>query len=227
MLKKAIIIGGTGATGSQLVKKILLSDNWGKVTTIGRKPVLNGRKHAKLNDIVLDNFKSLDTTKGLWAGHDVFFNCIGTTIKKVENPKEFKNVEVGISEIAAKLASEEKVKNASIISASGANKNQWSKDWIHPLFYLKIMGQKEQTVLTKRFESTSIFRPGMLVRLSNNQQSIIDIFLTKSGLGLPVDSLASAMIYNQEILNSHKDFIINKSNTFTGNKVIKAILKKR
>ena len=37
--KKALIIGATGATG-QLLNLLLKSDNWDKITTITRKPVL-------------------------------------------------------------------------------------------------------------------------------------------------------------------------------------------
>ena len=39
--KKALIIGATGATGAQLLNLLLKSDNWDKITTITRKPVLN------------------------------------------------------------------------------------------------------------------------------------------------------------------------------------------
>ena len=225
MFNKAIVIGGTGATGRQLVKKLLINNNFKKITTIGRRPILNGKKHPKIDDIVIDNFNDFLATKGLWKGHNIFFNCIGTTIKRAENSKEFKNIEVNISENAAKLALEGNVRHVSIISANGANENQWSRDWIHPLYYLKIMGQKEQTVLSKKFKSTSIFRPGMLLRLMK-KKSIIDKYLIKSGLGLPVDLLASAMIADAENSNQFKGFN-NNPKIFVGNKNIKAILKNK
>ena len=85
------------------------------------------------------------------------------------------------------------------------------------------MGQKEQTVLSKKFKSISIFRPGMLVRLME-KKSIIDRCLIKSGLGLPVDLLASAMISDAENSNQFKG-LNNNPKIFVGNKVIKAILK--
>ena len=47
--KKAIVIGATGATGAKLVRLLLDSDNWDKVTTISRRAVVNGEKHDKLN----------------------------------------------------------------------------------------------------------------------------------------------------------------------------------
>ena len=74
MANRAIIIGGTGATGSQLIKQLLKSDSWDKVTSISRKPVLNGEKHNKLNDVVFENLFDMSTSKDIWQDHDVFFN---------------------------------------------------------------------------------------------------------------------------------------------------------
>ena len=53
MFNKAIVIGGTGATGRHLVKKLLINNNFKKITTIGRRPILNGKKHSKIDDIVV------------------------------------------------------------------------------------------------------------------------------------------------------------------------------
>ena len=40
----AIVIGGTGATGQKLISQLLNNDSYGKVTSIGRKPVIDGDK---------------------------------------------------------------------------------------------------------------------------------------------------------------------------------------
>ena len=222
MSKKAIIIGGTGATGKHLVHQLLNNKNWDKVTTIGRMPALNGAKHEKLNDIVLNNLYDLSSTKGVWANHDIFINCIGTTKQRAGSSKDFRNIEVNISENAAILASEENIPHATLISANGANKNQWSKDFIHPLFYIKTMGEKEDTILNNRFKSTSIYRPGMLVRLINNQLNWIQELMIKTNIGIRVDVLAAAMIYNAE--NIDTSFNLNSSKIFSGNRTIKKIL---
>mgnify|MGYP001354443207 CR=1 FL=1 len=54
--KKAVVIGATGATGSQLVKKLLDSDKWGKITTISRRKVIDDVSHNKLNEVIIDSF---------------------------------------------------------------------------------------------------------------------------------------------------------------------------
>ena len=46
-MKKAVVIGGTGATGRQLIQQLINSDDFQTVTSIGRRPVLDGNSHEK------------------------------------------------------------------------------------------------------------------------------------------------------------------------------------
>ncbi|SVA74542.1 uncharacterized protein METZ01_LOCUS127396 [marine metagenome] len=195
---KAIIIGGTGATGKQLLNQLMQNQNCELVTSIGRKPVLDGAKNDKLVDIVVESLADLSSTEKSWEGNDVFFNCIGTTRQRAGGAKEFIHIEAGISNEAAKMASNAKIHHASLVSAKGANHTTWAKDWIHPLLYMRTMGQKEQTILSNfSFNHVSIFKPGMLIRLQG-KQTWIESFSESKGFGLRVDTLASAMIRNAE-----------------------------
>ena len=193
-MKKAVVIGGTGATGRQLVQQLLSSVDFQTVTSIGRRPVLDGYEHEKLNDVVIPSMSQLHKTKDLWNGNDVFFNCIGTTRKKAGGARQFVDIELGISRLAAKMASEANIPQASVISASGANHKAWSVNWIHPLLYTKTIGQKEQTLVAENeFKRVSIFRPGMLIR-SMEESKLWDNILTSLGLGLQVNVLSKGMI---------------------------------
>ena len=170
---KAIIIGATGATGRQLLKKLLDNNKCDQIITIGRKSSLNNQRHSKLKDIILPDLKNLSSTKQLWSGNDVFFNCIGTTRKIAGSAKEFFNVEVGISSEAAKMAFKARIPHVSLISAAGVDANIWAKEWIHPLFYMKTMGKKENTILKDyTFQNITIFKPGMLLRLQKKHQVV-------------------------------------------------------
>ena len=195
---KALVIGGTGATGKQLLNQLLQNQNCELVTSIGRKPVLGGAKNDKLVDIVVESLADLSSTEKCWDGNDVFFNCIGTTRQRAGGAKEFIHIEAGISNEAAKMASNAKIHHASLVSAKGANHTTWAKDWIHPLLYMRTMGQKEQTILSNfSFNHVSIFKPGMLIRLQG-KQTWFESFSESRGFGLRVDILASAMIRNAE-----------------------------
>ena len=218
--KKAIIIGATGATGKQLLKQLLDSDYWDGITVITRRPVSDGRGHGKLHEVIIDSFTDLSSIKDEWHGHDVFFNCIGTTRGKAGGAKQFVDIEFGISLSAAELASSAGIPNASVISASGANANGWAPEWIHPLLYAKTIGQKEET-LTKHFpfKNVTIFRPGMLIRHYNNE-SAMQRFFNSSSLGLPVSLLASAMKRDAESLT--RDAPEGEAIIYTGNQCIKS-----
>ena len=193
---KAIIIGGTGATGKQLLNQLIRDKNCELVTSIGRRPVLDGENNDKLADIVVESLFELRSTEKYWNNNDVFFNCIGTTRQRSGGSKEFINIESGISNEAAKMAANAKIPHASLISAKGANHKIWATNWIHPLLYMKTIGQKEQTIISNfSFNSVSIFKPGMLIRLQG-KQTRFEEFIELKGFGLRVDILASAMIHD-------------------------------
>ena len=216
---KAIIIGGTGATGKQILNQLIRNQNCDLVTSVGRRPVLDGEKNDKLVDIVVESLFKLSSTEKYWKDNDVFFNCIGSTRQRAGGAKEFINIESGISNEAAKMAANAKIPHASLISAKGANHKIWAKDWIHPLLYMKTIGQKEQTIISNfSFNSVSIFKPGMLIRLQGKQTWFED-FSELKGFGLRVDTLASAMIHDAERV---KLGLVEKSpQFFIGNNHIK------
>ena len=219
---KAIVIGGTGATGKQLLNQLIRDKNCELVTSIGRRPVLDGVKNDKLVDIAVESLFELRSTEKYWKDNDVFFNCIGTTRQRAGGSKEFINIEFGISNEAAKMAANAKIPHASLISAKGANHKIWAKDWIHPLLYMKTIGQKEQTIISNfSFNSVSIFKPGMLIRLQG-KQTRFEEFIELKGFGLRVDILASAMIHDAERVNL--GLVKESPQYFIGNNLIKSSL---
>ena len=217
---RGIIVGATGATGSKLVKLLLESDKWEKITTISRKPVLEGNSHKKLNEVIIDSFDKLDMTFDHWKGHESFFNCIGTTRKIAGGAKQFVDIEYGISLKSAELANKAKIPNASVISASGANPDGFSVDWIHPLLYAKTIGLKEETLTSHyNFNNVSIFRPGMLMRYYD-ETSALQQFFNDSNIGLPVSLLASAIKRDSEAVLEQSNK--TESIVYIGNNCIKS-----
>ena len=219
---KAIVIGGTGATGSQLIKKLIDHDKCEHVTSIGRRPVMNGDKNDKLSDVVIDSLFDLASTSEYWKKNDFFFNCIGTTRKRAGGAKQFVDIELGISKEAAKMAYKSGVPYAALVSAEGADHKKWATQWIHPLLYIKTMGQKEQTIVSDySFDYVAVFKPGMLIRLQDTGKWF-DNILEKTGVGLEVDILASAMINALEKASSSN--IDKPCQYFIGNDKIKKSL---
>ena len=80
---------------------------------------------------------------------------------------------------------------------------------------MRTIGQKEQTIISDySFDSVSIFKPGMLIRLQS-ERTWFEKFSELRGSGLRVDTLASAMIHDAErvklgrVEKSHQYFIGN------------------
>ncbi len=222
-LINAIVIGGTGATGKRMIRQLLNNDNCRKVTSIGRKSVIDDKKHDKLVDVIVDSLFDLTSTKEHWNNHDVFFNCLGTTRKRAGSAQAFVDIEYGISKEASKMASQANIPHASLISAKGANYEIWATNWIHPLLYMKTMGQKEQTIISDySFNTVSIFKPGMLIRFPENKH-FFERIVESNGSGLNVDILASAMIQDAENVKSSS--INGSQRFFIGNESIKNLTK--
>ena len=221
---KAIMIGATGATGSHLLLQLLSNDKCVKITSISRRPSkIDKKNNKKLNEILIDNMNDLSSTETAWKDNDVFFNCIGTTRTKAGSANKFLNIEFGISLEAAKMAFNANIPHACLISAKGVNHKIWGPAFIHPLFYMKIMGKKEQTIVKNyKFKYTTIFQPGMLSRLQS-KDSLIEKFMQRKNIKLRVDLLAGAMIKEAEgvILKRSIDGI----KYITGNNQISSILK--
>ncbi len=209
----AIMIGGTGATGFQVLNQLIRNKNCNKITLIGRKSC--NLTDDKLVEVLIDSLFFLDSTKSYWKDNDVFFNCIGTTRKRAGSAKNFIDIELGISKIAARIALESRIAHASIISANGANYKAWAKNWIHPLLYIKTMGEKEQTIISDfKFKFSTIFKPGLLDRRPDNRSKFS--FISK--YSLPVDMLAKAMIFDAE--NVYRKKVESNIHYLIGNKSI-------
>ena len=72
---KAIVIGGTGATGAYLLQELLASDRITSVTALTRRAI--SVDHPRLNQQIVD-FEQLEDVS---ISGDLAFSCLGTTRK--------------------------------------------------------------------------------------------------------------------------------------------------
>lgn len=152
MKKTAIILGSTGLTGSHLLQLLLKSDIYERVISFVRKS--SGVKHPKLSEQVVD-FDNEESYKPLIEGNDMFC-CLGTTIKKAGSQEAFEQVDFVYPTHFAKIAAEKGIKQYLIISALGANPQSSN-------FYMRTKGKCEEELRQIAFQSTSIFRPSLLL----------------------------------------------------------------
>lgn len=152
MNKKAIVIGATGLVGSSLVKQLIDSDHIGRIVTLTRREI--AYSSSKIVNHAVD-FEKLDKYKSLFEG-DLFFSCLGTTLKTAGSIEAQRKVDLDYQLKAAELAAENGVSHYLLVSSSAANhrsKNQ----------YLKMKGELEEKVKSLPFKRISIFQPSLLL----------------------------------------------------------------
>lgn len=195
---KALVIGATGATGKELVNKLLADSDYEAVDVFVRKPL--SIKNDKLNTHIV-NFEEPEKWKNLVKG-DVAFSCLGTTLKDAGSKEAQRKVDFDYQYNFAKVARENDVEDFILVSAYGANPNS-------KIFYTRMKGELEQEVKSLNFNKMTIFQPGMLERKNAARSSEvlggkIIKFANKFGLlesqkPLPTDVLAQAMINSSKI----------------------------
>src|SRR5690606_12223779 len=102
---KALVIGATGATGTDLVQTLLQDNDFETVEVFVRKPL--PLSHPKLKTHIVD-FDKPDDWKNLVQG-DVAFSCMGTTLKAAGSKDAQRKVDYHYQYDFAKAARENKV----------------------------------------------------------------------------------------------------------------------
>lgn len=195
---KALIIGATGATGKDLVNKLIEDKDFEEIHAFVRKPI--GIENEKVTFHVVD-FEKPEEWKDLVKG-DVAFSCLGTTLKDAGSKEAQRKVDYDYQLNFAKAARENNVEDFVLVSAYGASPNS-------KIFYSKMKGELEQEIKNLHFNKLTIFNPGMLERKNSNRTgevlgSRIIKFANKFGIlehqkPLPTNVLAQAMVNSSKI----------------------------
>ena len=205
MRRSAVVIGGTGATGTTLVNQLLKSKEWGKITIIHRRELdisqmnLTMDESSKLTQHIVDMAQLLtDTNIELFKGHDVTFCTLGTTRGNAGSADNWRKVDIEMVKDSAFASKKAGIPHFSLLTSKGANANLWANDWTisHPLLYAKSKGVVENQVINMNFKRTSIFRPGLLLRgnFARWEEKLVGYVMG----GTTVQNVARAMIYDAE-----------------------------
>jgi len=214
---KALLIGATGATGIDLLEKLLNDTTFGEVAVFVRKPITVTNDKLKVHVV---DFDQPEEWKHLVKG-DVAFSCLGTTLKAAGSKDAQRKVDYDYQYNFAKVAKENNVAHFILISSYGAN----SKSTI---FYSRIKGELEDAVQVLQFHKTTIFNPGMLQRKNTDRSGEVLMekvlrFINMLGLfkkhkPLSTDVLAQAMINDaKNKTNSYEVIKLNDIYILGGN----------
>ena len=207
---KGLIIGATGATGKDLLAKLLEDDTYSEVHCFVRKPM--SISHPKLHAHVVD-FDTPEAWADLLHGA-VAFSCLGTTLAVAGSKDAQWRVDYDYQYAFAEHCKNNGVPTFVLVSAAGAKAQS-------KLFYNRMKGALEEAVKKLNFPRLLIFQPSILIR-SNSDRSGENFtvkafrFLNKLGIlkryrPMPTEILAEKML--SAVHNSPKGtftFALNK-----------------
>ena len=149
----ATLIGGTGLTGAFLVRDLRADPAITKVISVSRKSL--NSSNAKLTEVLIPDLAELPSIESKIRGQ-LYFCCLGTTIKKAGSKEDFEKVDHDAVVAFAKIAKAHDATSFTFVSAMGANANSM-------IFYNRVKGRTEDDVKALGLRSLIIFRPALLV----------------------------------------------------------------
>jgi len=150
-MKKAIVIGGTGMVGTQLIQQLINHPDYSEIVSLVRRP--SGISHSKLNELVI-NFDEPENWKNHITG-DVLFSTLGTTMAQAKSKEAQYKVDYTYQYTVAQVAAQNGVPSYVLVSSAGANAKSG-------IFYSGMKGKLDDAVKLLPFSVTSIIRPGQL-----------------------------------------------------------------
>lgn len=149
----ATVIGSTGLTGSFLVRRLLADPSITGVISVSRKSLKIS--NVKMTDVLVGDLAELPSIEAKIRG-EVYFCCLGTTIKTAGSKENFEKVDRAAIVAFAKIAKAQDARSFTLVSAMGADANSM-------FFYNQVKGRTEIDVKALGFRSLIIFRPALLV----------------------------------------------------------------
>lgn len=182
---KALVIGATGAVGTEIVQQLLDDNRFTKVDIFVRRHI--DFYHPKLTIHTVD-FENPDQWRDLVKG-DVCYSCLGCSAREAGSKEEQRKVDFDYQYLFAEIARQNYVGRYILLSCSGVNAK--SKG------FLKIKWELEEAVKRLNFGQIQIFHAPKLERptdMGKKDGLFVKLGLAKKEVLLPTSLMAAAMI---------------------------------
>lgn len=160
--RTALLVGATGLIGAFVLKRLLESAHYQRVTVWVRRPIQT--KHPKLTVEVVD-FDKIGERRV--DAEDVFC-CLGTTIKVAGSQEAFRRVDYEYPVALAKAAAKGGASRILVVSALGARPDS-------TVFYSRVKGEMQDAVRAAGVPTTIFFQPSMLSGRVENKRFWEDV----------------------------------------------------
>jgi uncharacterized protein YbjT (DUF2867 family) len=197
-MKNVIITGSTGMIGRLILENCLKRDDVGNVTTIVRRKT--GIEHAKLREVVLDDFFDYSRIVDCLKSQDVCFFCIGVYTGAVSK-NEFRTITVDYTiAFAETLRLYNQKTTFCFLSGQGADLTGKSR-----LMFSKDKGVAEKKLIELNFHQLCLFRPGYIYPVTPRKEPGFSYRIMRllykplisrlsTGISINSEQLAQAMV---------------------------------
>ncbi|MFC4212198.1 epimerase [Pedobacter lithocola] len=155
-----IITGATGMVGEGVLIQCLNSPAINSVLVINRKPC--GYTHAKLKEIIHQDFFNFSTIENQLTGYNACFFCLGITSVGADEETYYKMTYTLTMHVAKTLAKLNEAMTFCYVSGSGTNENGRLK-------WAQVKGKTESDLIKLPFEQVYNFRPGFIKPLQTQK----------------------------------------------------------
>jgi uncharacterized protein YbjT (DUF2867 family) len=148
----ALLAGGSGFTGSELLRLLLQAPDYARIYAVSRRPL--PLEHPKLANRILP----IEQTRAQLAGlrcQDAYC-CLGSTRRQAGSDTERQKVDLDLVVSFARAAQSFGVTRFVVLSSAGAERESRNA-------YLRTKGELEFALRELRLESLDILRPGLLL----------------------------------------------------------------
>ena len=199
--KQVTLFGATGLIGSYLLEFLLKDSDIHLINVVGRNPF--HLQHDKINNIVID-FEDVSSISNSITGSEAVFVSIGTTMSKVNGDKiKYKSVDFDIIFNIANACKQKNINQFIYVSSLGANANSSN-------FYLRLKGEIDEAVAKLNLNSTSVFRPSVLLGKRNESrpgEKIMQFIMPLLDFMIPSNSKAiKAKDVAKSMFNTSKNY---------------------
>lgn len=157
MKYKAVILGASGAVGSNLLANLLESSSCESVLSLGRRNIDLEKlspNFSKCKQEIID-FNNFKISNEMLSGFDAAFCTLGIGQPSKVSREEFWKIDVEQVSRYAKECASAGIKYFSLLSAVDANSES-------NVFYLKAKGTIQEMVIHAGFKGVYIFQPSLL-----------------------------------------------------------------
>jgi uncharacterized protein YbjT (DUF2867 family) len=149
---KVVLFGATGMVGQGVLRECLLDASVESVLAVGRSPT--GQLHAKLRELVHDNFLDYSAIEPQLAGYDACFFCLGVSSVGM-NEERYRHLTYDITMAAARtLARLNPQMVFTYVSGRGTDSTERGS-----LMWARVKGKTENDLLKLPFKAAYMFRP--------------------------------------------------------------------